>query len=109
MLGFLLQWPTLLTLAMLPVLVWIRAAGAGGGAGRRAGVRRGLATVGGAHACLDPAPAPPSAPARVTPKRRKAIKYMDLDERRWIDLLLDEKTSKVRSVVLQPAAGARCL
>lgn len=32
-----------------------------------------------------------------------AIKYVDLDERWWIDLLLDEKTPKVRSV----AMGAR--
>lgn len=32
-----------------------------------------------------------------------AIKYMDMDERWWIDLLLDEKTPEVRSV----AMGAR--
>lgn len=31
------------------------------------------------------------------------IKYMDVDERWWIDLLLDEKTPEVRSV----AMGAR--
>lgn len=31
------------------------------------------------------------------------IKYMDVDERWWIDLLLDEKTPEVRSV----AVGAR--
>ncbi len=48
------------------------------------------------------------------------IKYMDLDERWWLDLLLDEKAREVRSVamgarvfvddtplILRPAAEAR--
>ena len=32
-----------------------------------------------------------------------AIKYMDLDERWWLDLLLDEKTPEVRSVAIGAA------